>query len=157
VKVGELFQIIKGRKVDEVLPHKIENPVRYIQIEDLRNDDQLKFTKFSDDYVFCNEDDFVIAWDGANAGTVGFNLRGVIGSTLAILRKRKDIEYNTTYVGWFLRSKSHYLRTHCIGATVPHIQKRVLENIEIPLPDLCFQNKIAENILILNFESPLFR
>jgi type I restriction enzyme S subunit len=141
-KLGDVFKISKGKKAIE---SSIETGLRYIQIGDLRNDNNMKYTFSSTSNVLCTKDDILIAWDGANAGTVGYNLEGVIGSTLAKLTP-KIKELNSGYVGRFLQSKFAYLREHCTGATIPHLSRPVLEGIQIPLPPLHQQQKIA-NIL----------
>ncbi len=116
--------------------------VRYIQIEDLRNDNNIKMVNKIDNGVYVTSNDVLIAWDGANAGTVGYNLTGIIGSTLAVLRPRDSDNY-IPYIAMFLRSKSSYLRDNCTGATIPHIHKKVLEDIEVPLPSYDRQKEIA--------------
>jgi len=85
MKVKDLFKIIKGKKVEQVYETN-ENTVRLIQIDDLRNDDNIKYCERKEEYIFANKNDVIIAWDGANAGTIGYGLEGAIGSTLAILR-----------------------------------------------------------------------
>ena len=137
--LSEIFKIYKGKKAEEVF---INTGLRYIQIGDLRNDDVVKYTNAAASNVLCNKDDILIAWDGANAGTVGYNLEGVIGSTLAKLTpKTKNI--HSSYVGRFLQSKFNYLRENCTGATIPHLSRPVLESLQIPLPPLDVQQKIA--------------
>lgn len=140
--LGEIFKISKGKKAIE---SSVETTLRYIQIGDLRNDDVMKYTTQSSTNVLCTKDDILIAWDGANAGTVGYNLEGVIGSTLAKLSPKKE-GVHTNYVGRFLQSKFEYLRENCTGATIPHLSRPVLENLQIPLPPIETQQKIA-NIL----------
>ena len=142
IKVKDLFTISKGKKV-EGLEYKTDESVRYIQIDDLRNNENLKYCENNTKYIFANKEDIIIAWDGANAGTIGFGLEGAIGSTLAVLRKKSDY-MDSEFCGLFLRSKSNYLREKCTGATIPHIQKSVLENIEIPKFDINTQKKIVE-------------
>ena len=142
IKVKDLFTISKGKKV-EGLEYKTDESVRYIQIDDLRNNENLKYCENDKKYVFASREDIIIAWDGANAGTIGFGLEGAIGSTLAVLRKKADY-MDSEFCGLFLRSKSNYLRGKCTGATIPHIQKSVLENIEIPKFDIEKQKKIVE-------------
>jgi type I restriction enzyme S subunit len=141
-KLGDVFKISKGKKAIETSNY---TGLRYIQIGDLRNDDVMKYTFSSTSNVLCNKDDVLIAWDGANAGTVGYNLEGVIGSTLAKLTPKIN-EINSEYVGRFLQSKFSYLRENCTGATIPHLSRPILEGIQIPLPPLPQQQKIA-NIL----------
>ena len=143
VKLGDIIKINKGKKVEETLS-KTGNSLRYIQIEDLRNNDNLKYTEDSK-AVVVDERDILIAWDGANAGTVGFNLKGAIGSTISALRINKKNKNNflSEFVGYFLKSKNHFLRVTATGATIPHINKAALLNIKIPLLSIDKQNKIV--------------
>ncbi len=82
--LGSLVSIAKGRKHDEVFDSPVNGSKRYIQIDDLRNNSNLKYTLEAG--VEVGIEDVIIAWDGANAGTIGFRLNGYIGSTLARLR-----------------------------------------------------------------------
>lgn len=140
-RLGDVISIKKGKKIEQV--EESENTIRYIQIDDLRNNDNLKFCEKNDKYVIAKEKDIIIAWDGANAGTVGFGLNGAIGSTLA----RLDInhyEIDTIYCAMFLRSKFRYLREKCTGATIPHLSRASLEDLKLPKPSLKTQKKIVE-------------
>ena len=144
VRLGDLYSISKGKKVEE-LEIKHDAAIRYIQIEDLRNNNNLKYCLDTDKYVKVTENDIIIAWDGANAGTIGYGLKGAIGSTLAALKTDSQDIY-TKYIGYYLSSKSQYLRDKCTGATIPHIQRSILESIKIPLLSLEEQIKVS-NIL----------
>ena len=136
--MGDLFKISKGKKCEG----SEQSQLRYIQIDDLRNDNNLKVAALDSKNVLCDEEDILIAWDGANAGTVGYGLKGAIGSTLAKLVPITNKVF-TPYAGRFLQSKFKYLRDNCTGATIPHISKPSLINIQIPLPPLAEQQKIA--------------
>lgn len=132
IKLKEIFEIKKGKKVEPV-DESFPNKVRYIQIEDLRDDRSVKYCFHDDNYVYANSESIIIAWDGANAGTVSYGLEGAIGSTLAVLEaKTKDIYI--PFVGKFLQSKFQYLRDTCTGATIPHISRKALGNLLIPMP-----------------------
>ncbi len=143
VKIKDLFTIKKGKKVEQV--DKQENTARYIQIDDLRNNDNIKYCDPNGKYVYAEENDIIIAWDGANAGTVGYGLNGAIGSTLALLTKQ-DEKLDSEYCGLFLKSKFKYLRDKCTGATIPHISKNSLEELKIPILELEEQLKIVNII-----------
>lgn len=143
LRLGDCFTIIKGKKVDQI-DKQIDNCIRYIQIDDLRNDDNTKYCFPEDKYVLAKKDDVIIAWDGANAGTVSYGLEGAIGSTLAILKWKIEKKVSIPYIGRILQSKSKYLRDMCTGATIPHISRKSLEDIKIPLPDLKIQQKIVQ-------------
>lgn len=138
-KIGDLFKISKGKKSEE----DSSSNLRYIQIDDLRNDNNIKLAKANSKNVTCTKRDVLIAWDGANAGTIGYDLEGVIGSTLAKLVPQCE-NFDSHYVGRFLQSKFRYLRDNCTGATIPHISKPSLVNLNIPLPPPEEQKKIVE-------------
>lgn len=144
VKLKDIFEIRKGKKVesvDEFTPNK----VRYIQIEDLRDDSNIKYCLPEKNYVYANSESIIIAWDGANAGTVSYGLEGAIGSTLAVLESNNKNVY-IPYIGKYLQSKFDYLRATCTGATIPHISRKALENLVIPIPSIETQMLISKTL-----------
>lgn len=141
VKIKDLLDIRKGKKAEEV----DRSDLRYIQIEDLRGNENMKYCSHSDSNVLCNEDDILIAWDGANAGTVGYGVEGVIGSTIARLRPKVD-HFISDYIGLFLQSKFDFFQRTATGATIPHVSREALENIKIPLPSLSEQKAIVAKL-----------
>ncbi len=141
--IKDLFTIRKGRKEKE----SCSDGIRYIQIEDLRNDDNIKLCKEDERNIVVNKNDLVIAWDGANAGIVGFNLNGTLGSTLGRLRLKEHIDsniINTHYIGYYLQSMENYIKKNTTGATIPHVSRTILERMELSLPPLDLQNKIVD-------------
>lgn len=143
-KVKEIFKVTKGKKVETTVDKPTSNAVRYIQIGDLRDDSNLKYTE--ETRLICvTEKDIVIAWDGAYAGLVGFGLTGIIGSTLARLSLREgyDKGIEPRYAGYFLKNQFKYLQKTAAGAAIPHISKNALDEIEINIPDLQTQTQIV--------------
>ena len=94
-QVGNIVSIHKGKK-HEILNEFVPSSIRVLQIDDLRNDNLLKYTNDKKG-VIVNEDDLMIVWDGANAGTIGFGKSGYIGSTIAVLRKNQPEKYSTIF------------------------------------------------------------
>lgn len=142
IKLGDIVTIKKGKKpLFSELPN--EKSVRVLQIDDLRNDNNLKFT---DDKtgVLVNEEDVLLAWDGANAGTIGYGKTGYIGSTIAVLKKKNSKDYSTVFIGKFLQSQFEYLRSKATGATIPHIDRKSLDSLKLPIIDFTEQIRIAE-------------
>lgn len=138
ISLGEVVKITKGKK------HNLADGLtltRYIQIDDLRNDNLIKYTH-DDKGTLAERSDVIIAWDGANAGTIGYGLKGLIGSTLARISIVSS-EIYTEYLGRFLQSKFKEIRNNCTGATIPHVSKVHLISIKIPLPPLQVQKQIA--------------
>ena len=147
VKLGEVVTLKKGKKAT-ILNEQTILSQRYIQIDDLRNDNNLKFTE-SLNMTEALLDDVLIAWDGANAGTIGYGLSGAVGSTIMVLKKNEQYkdEIISEYLGVFLESKSQYLRYHSTGATIPHLNKNILLDLKLELLRIEEQENI---ICILN-------
>lgn len=139
--LGTVITITKGRK-HELSEKPSENSKRLIGIDDLRNDTIMRYT---DDIkgTESKPKDVLIAWDGANAGTIGFGKTGFIGSTIARLRIKNDANLFTPFLGLFLKSKFNYLRQTATGATIPHINRAALESISLPQIDFDDQIRIA--------------
>lgn len=139
-ELGDLVTVRKGKKAVEVSEGPSEGFLRYIQIEDLRNNDSMKYARNPKGPI-CDENDVLIAWDGAKAGTVGFGLSGLVGSTIAILRPNESVY--APYLGMVLQSKYQMIRDACTGATIPHVSKPFLTRMKIPLPSISEQERIA--------------
>ncbi len=143
MRLGDLIEVRKGKKPELVVSEPAPGFRRLIQIDDLRPGASPKYCPPASDEVTALESDVVIAWDGANAATSSFGLSGVIGSTLAILRPVSPKIF-TPYLGRFIQANETYLRSHCKGATVPHIDGRSLEALEVPVPDFVTQRRVAD-------------
>jgi type I restriction enzyme S subunit len=139
--LAKIVQIKKGKKEQESSLYS-DNRKRYLQIEDLRTNQNIKFCTPSNKSVEVCNDDVLIAWDGANAGTVGFQLAGIIGSTLARLRVDTEKAY-PQYLGRYLQFRFPEIRNNCTGATIPHVSGHHLRELSVPLPPLPEQKRIA--------------
>lgn len=139
IKLKDAFTIQKGKKVEQVSEYQ-ENCIRCIQIEDLRDNNNLKYCLPNKKNTLVDEDDILIAWDGANAGTVGIGLVGALGSTLARMTLKTD-KLLASFVAILLQSKFDYFQQTATGATIPHISRRALEDIDLPIPDISIQKK----------------
>lgn len=148
-KLVNIISIAKGRK-HLLTESPSKSSKRLIVIDDLRNDKNIKYT---DDKQGTNVDekDLLIAWDGANAGTIGYGKTGFIGSTIARLRIKDPKKYYTPFLGKFLQGKFIYLRRSATGATIPHINRKALEIIKFPAFD--YEDQIRIAILLSRIES----
>ena len=110
IKLEDIVTVKKGKKpLFSEFPN--EKSVRFLQIDDLRNDKNLKFTDEKTG-VLVDEEDVLLAWDGANAGTVGFGKTGYIGSTIAVLKKKNPKDYSTIFIGKFLQSQFEIINSN---------------------------------------------
>lgn len=140
-KLGSVISVSKGRK-HFVAEAPSSSSKRLLGIDDLRNDNLLRYTDDPSGTAVLPED-VLIAWDGANAGTIGFGKLGFIGSTIARLRVDEKEKIFTPFLGTFLKSKFNYLRQTSTGATIPHINRKALDDIELPDVDFNDQVRIA--------------
>ena len=103
--LGKLIAIEKGKKAPDVFTALTRTSVRYLQIEDLRPNSNIKYCEpFNCPTV--TKSDVIIAWDGANAGTVSCNLTGHIGSTLAVLRPTETSTLSPVFLSRFSKATS---------------------------------------------------
>lgn len=63
LRLDKIIKITKGKK--ELLAEKEKSGCRYIQIEDLRNNDNIKSCLPNVKSVHVSKKDIIIAWDGA--------------------------------------------------------------------------------------------
>lgn len=144
-RIGARITVTKGKKHVFTI-EDTKNAVRVIQIDDLRGDNNIKYTADKRG-VEVDENDIIIAWDGANAGTVGYGKIGFIGSTLARIRLKNQDEYNSAFIARFLASKNSVLRATATGATIPHLSRKALDNLLLPKITLPNQRRIAEVLM----------
>jgi len=141
IKLGFLITISKGKKhTFSEMPSS--QSIRMLGIDDLRNDTLIRMTDDQGGVLACH-DDVLIAWDGANAGTIGYGKQGYIGSTISRLRLHDKSRFYAPFIGTFLQSKFNYLRKTSTGATIPHINRNALERILVPVFEFDDQIRIA--------------
>ena len=140
-RLGNLIVITKGKKVTSVGGLSPAFKHRYIQAEDLRSNENPKYTDQSD-LVEVTPADIIIAWEGSHAGTAGYNLSGVIANTLAQLKIKNPDEIVPAYLAWFLQSQLNHLTRNSAGTTIRSIERTSLENLGVPIPPIETQRQV---------------
>ncbi|ADP41314.1 type I restriction modification DNA specificity domain protein [Rothia dentocariosa ATCC 17931] len=143
MRLGDLVKLYKGRKPLEIVNEPIEGYRRSLQISDLRPGAKPRYCPADKKELLAVPNDVIIAWDGANAGTTSHGLKGSVGSTLMVLRIQQEELIDTAYLGHFIASKQSYLRAKTKGATIPHLDRVILESLDVPLPPLEEQKRIV--------------
>ncbi len=143
ILLKDIVQIEKGRKYN-LLDNNQEDVIRVFQANDFRNEDKPLYTLDSDG-VYANEDDIMLVWDGS-VGQMGFGRSGYVGSTMVKLAVKNKKRFSPEFIYRFLQTKSEYLKRKATGATIMHINRKSLEQLEIPELELSVQFHIA-NIL----------
>ena len=144
IPLGEIIRIKKGRKAAKVFERPTNGLPPYLQIDEVRGATPTKVAEDSKG-VEVTLEDLCIVWDGANAGTIGYGVSGLIGSTVARMRLICPQEWETGFLGRFLESKFREINDHAKarGATIPHVDKMMLEQILVPKLALEEQRRIV--------------
>lgn len=145
VPLGEVVRLRKGKKAAVVHDSNINGARPYIQIDEVRGAPPAKFA-LDPQGVEIDPNDLCIVWDGANAGTVGYGIDGIIGSTVTRMRVLKPEEWDTRFIGRLLQSKFRELNEQAQGrgATIPHVNKAKLDEIPLPRISPKKQQRIAD-------------
>ncbi len=104
-----------------------------------------KEAEYRRDGVVLNPKDYVILVDGENSGEI-FSIHqiGIMGSTFKKLNFSDSC--SVPYVLFFIKSKQDLFRTNKKGAAIPHLDKTLFKNLQLPLPPLAEQERIVEKI-----------
>ena len=152
----DIVQIEKGRKYN-LLEENQQGAIRVFQANDFRNENKPLYTLDADG-VLAQEDDIMLVWDGS-VGQMGFGRSGYVGSTMVKLKVKNKKHFSPFFIYRFLQTKSEYLKRKATGATIMHINRKSLEQLEIPDFQLETQLHIAdllskaENLIVQRKES----
>lgn len=139
----DIVQIEKGRKY-KLLEEKQEGAIRVFQANDFRNENKPLYTLDADG-VLAQEDDIILVWDGS-VGQMGIGKSGYVGSTMVKLKVKNKKQFSPFFIYRFLQTKSEYLKRKATGSTIMHINRKSLEQLEVPDLEIDDQLHIA-NIL----------
>jgi len=131
-RLGELVDIVKGRKAHSLYHAINADRVPYLLIDGLRNGKYV----YSDKNAGPNakEGDVLMVMDGASSGEVFIGFSGVIGSTLAIFRPR-NVTLLSPYVLFLMfRERKREIAVKNVGAAIPHANKAYITGIELTVP-----------------------
>ena len=140
---------IKRLKYDLVFqkgnnPREINNEGKGIPYIGASDFGSKKYSQYTTDInlPICIEEDLLILWDGARAGIVDYGHKGAISSTVVKVENKNNL-FLKKYYNWYMKSFEKYFVDMSNGTTIPHMNRKFLENLlilEIPLKE---QRKIV--------------
>ena len=135
--MGMLCSLSDGEKQTGV--ERINLDVKYLRGE--RDAKTLAVGKFTP------ANSLLILVDGENSGEVFRTpIEGYQGSTFKQLSIKDDM--NTNYVLQVINLHRKTLRENKVGSAIPHLNKKLFEEIEVPIPPYNEQKRIVEAINI---------
>jgi len=131
----------KGRKPKDLSEHP--KGLTYLTAEALRSGKSIQYIPEEDvnDCLLSSEENLLIIWDGSNSGEVFLGKDGVVASTMAKIEVAQN-SISEKYLFYYLKSKFELFNGKTTGSSIPHLNKNLFENLEIPLPPLETQRKI---------------
>jgi type I restriction enzyme S subunit len=142
-RLGDFVFYQKGKKPKSVSKTKTaSHNVPYVNIKAFEKGIIDEFTDGTG-CVLCEQDDFLMVWDGARSGYIGRALKGALGSTLV---KIQFPGVNLDYAYFYLQSKYLEINTRAKGTGIPHVDPNLVWNYYFPLPPLTEQMRIVDKI-----------
>ena len=138
-----LVKLVKGKKPKSLSETKTKTHSEpYLLAKVIRGSEKPKFGK-EDEMVVVSSSDLIIISDG-DAGEVFQGLNGGLASTMSKIEPLENI--NLKYLKYFLISNRKLFSDTRTGAAIPHLNKDVFFNLQIPVPSLHEQEKIVEKL-----------
>lgn len=143
----EIIETVKGNQPSDLFEYKDDEKwLPYLSAEFLRGN--IEKTKYCEPererkITIVKNDDILLIWDGSNAGEFLVGKDGVLSSTMVkLLFKSEQISKEFAY--YFLKSCESILKNTTRGSTIPHIDGNILSKLNVLLPTIPEQQKIAE-------------
>lgn len=141
VRLGDCAAITKGKPPTSI-PYAGSDAVVYLTPEYLRGRASAVFAKPYADAVHVADGDAVLLWDGSNAGEFFRGKRGVAASTMARIVTTEF--FDRSYFVHALRRFEFSLKGKTHGTGIPHVDREILEQIQLYKPTLTHQCVIAK-------------
>ncbi len=130
IKLGQIFDFVKGRIPDELWEDRDDDLVDYLTIEAV-NEGATQYCK-SNSMVLTNGE-VLMVMDGAASSEVYVGNKGAIGSTLCKLQiKDNFISNNLLYL--IMKKYENVFKKVNTGSTVPHANKNYINDFWICMP-----------------------
>jgi type I restriction enzyme S subunit len=136
----------KGKLPSSILEIPIENSIPYLLVEAFEQNQSLYTDNLSLPRV--TETDIVVVADGSRSGFPLRGKTGALGSTLLCYQPVEGVDSN--FLFYLFQSLYGFTNTATIGGAVPHLDKRLLDMLElyVPLPDE--QHLIGQCLVIID-------
>jgi type I restriction enzyme S subunit len=116
--------------------------VPYLSMEFLRGQTESpEIVKLSDEMLLAQNDDILLLWDGSNAGEF---LRAKYGAVSSTIAKLTPIDIDKEFLFWACKGQQVFIQAETVGMGIPHVNGDFLADLQISVPEIKTQHKIAE-------------
>jgi len=137
--LNQLVAFQKGRKV-ETSPFQTQGFEPYLGAGALSG----RYDGYASTFlaVTANKQDVLMLWDGERSGIVGYNLSGVVSSTVCKLTPNEKIDNELLY--YLLLFNFDWIQNRRTGTGVPHVPKDIGRILKLDYPtDIYLQQKVT--------------
>ncbi|NPV27676.1 MAG: restriction endonuclease subunit S [Firmicutes bacterium] len=147
VKLGEIIEFQKGKKAKNVIEEQCDGFIPYLLIDGLKNYHYV----YTDDkkILVAYETDCIMVMDGASSGYVSIGHYGAVGSTLAKITIKGNL--NSYYLYQFLQVNYKIISDNNTGSAIPHTNKDFVNGMFIPIPPISLMR------IYIDCVEPIFR
>ncbi|MEM1832536.1 MAG: restriction endonuclease subunit S, partial [Desulfurococcaceae archaeon] len=147
-KMSTLSQLInyeKGKKPSKLFKEeKSQHLIPYLKAEYLRGSESPEWCEPTDvNVIRVKKTDIIMIWDGSYSGEVFIGFEGALASTMIKIIPKESL-INSKYLYYWLKKHNQTLHSTTVGTGIPHVNKKIFENLLIPIPPLMEQKVIAE-------------
>lgn len=147
-KLGELCKLIKGKNPKTLSEKNEGRPIVSAPEIQIING-QADYGKWTtEELPSCSEDDILLLWDGHRAGLAGFNHNAILSSTIMKLEIKDKNQIHPHLLYYIVKQNADTIRGGRSGSAVPHINRQVVENLEIRYPESLEHQKLVAKILL---------
>ena len=139
IKYHAFFQ--KGKNHKELGDSPSKNSMIYLTMDYLRESPkQIYYVESHEDFIKVDDGEILLLWDGSNAGEFVISKKGVLSSTMAVLRVR-DVQ--KIFCWYSFKNFEIYLKESTVGMGIPHVNSNELKNGFLTVPSITEQTTIA--------------
>ena len=140
-KVKFLFDIQKGKTPKNLLDKIDVDAQVYLAMDYLRGEPkQTFFVSNKENVVVVDENETLILWDGSNAGEFIKSKKGVLSSTMAVIKSKK---VDNKFQWYSFKSFESILKDSCNGMGIPHVDGKFFKGSAFAVPPIEEQTTIA--------------
>ena len=146
-KIGKyITNYIKGKTPKVLFDSELSDTLPYLSPDYLRGVSNPElYAKQDSKTIVIDDGEVIVLWDGSNAGEILISKKGILASTMTML-KFDETEINKAYFGYSFQNLEYILKAKTAGSGIPHADKGVISKLDFYKPSLPEQTAIA-NIL----------
>lgn len=94
--------------------------------------------------MLVENEDIIILWDGSNAGEILSARKGILASTMVKLNV-DNTKIDQEYFKYSCLNNEYILRAKTAGSGIPHVDKKIVKDLPIYVP----QNKKEQKLIAM--------